>query len=270
LGYRFPIGLSDIAPLIIGKEVSKGETLTDWSFRPLKIKQIEYAAQDALILLPLYTELLRRLQEEGKEELCWLASNDLVQESLKVRDVRTDWLHWGLAEILSIKSQRVITRLLEWREDLSERKNKPSNYILPKASLIYLSKQHPTHVEQIQNRKINRIFLKKYGTNVVKIIREALQSTETFSIPSGADKERMDFLNLWVKVFAKKLSIAPKLLLPPTLIRFIVLEGITTLQGWRRKLCLEALQRVLEGSETIILQDGQLVLIELPATPVPE
>lgn len=270
LGYRFPMGLGDLAPLIIGKDVSKGETLTDWSFRPLKTKQIEYAAQDALILLPLYTELLRRLQEEGKEELCWLASDDLVLESLKTRDVRTDWCNWGLAEILSLKSQRVITGILEWREDLAERKNKPANYLLPKASLIYLAKQHPTHIGQIQNRKINRIFLKKYGSDVIKTIRTSLQSTEIFSIPSNTDKERIDFLNIWVKIFAKKLSIAPKLLLPPSLISSIVLEGISALQGWRKELCLEALERVLEGSETIVVQNGSLTLIELPKAPVSE
>ena len=99
-----------------------------------------------------------------------------------------------------------------------ERKNKPANYILPKASLIYLSRQHPTHVKQIQNRKINRIFLKKYGTDVVKIIKKSLLSEEVFSIPSGSDKEKMELLSLWTKLFGKQVAIAPKLLLPPKLI----------------------------------------------------
>ena len=155
LGYRFPIGLGDLVPLALeGEEVSKGETLTDWSVRPLKPRQIEYAAQDALILLKLYDVFLKRLQNDKKEDLCWLAGNDLVQLTLQPRYVRLDWVHWGLAETLSVKSQRVISALLEWREDISERKNKPANYILPKASLIYLSRQHPTHIRHIQNRKI--------------------------------------------------------------------------------------------------------------------
>ena len=260
LGYRFPIGLGHIALELTGKEVSKGETLTDWSIRPLTPKQIEYAAQDARILFSLYEALLKRLKEEKKEDLCWLASTELVLETLQFRYVREDWLHWGLAETLSIESQRVMSALLEWREDVSERKNKPANYILPKLSLIYLAKQHPTHIRQIQNRKINRIFLKKYGADVIKVIKTALESDECFSIPSPEDNEKIEFISLWAKLFGKQVSIAHKLLLPPKLIQVIVCNGLKEIDGWRKDICTEPLLRFLEGKESILFHKDELIL----------
>ena len=123
LGYHYPMGLDKLAKNIINADVSKGESLTDWAQRPLKPSQIQYAAQDARILIPLYKKQLLLLQESNKTELAWAASDELLSNSLKPRYSGADWLDWNVASSLDLPAQRILTRLLAWREDLGEKKN---------------------------------------------------------------------------------------------------------------------------------------------------
>ncbi len=61
LGYPQP-GLKTMAKLKLGIEIPKEEQDSNWMLRPLRESQLEYAARDAALLLP----LLRRLGEEAE------------------------------------------------------------------------------------------------------------------------------------------------------------------------------------------------------------
>ena len=61
LGYPQP-GLKTMARLKLGIEIPKEEQDSNWMLRPLRESQLDYAARDAALLLP----LLRRLAEEGE------------------------------------------------------------------------------------------------------------------------------------------------------------------------------------------------------------
>ncbi|HTL98100.1 MAG TPA: hypothetical protein VL181_04780, partial [Holophagaceae bacterium] len=60
LGYPQP-GLKTMSKLKLGIEIPKEEQDSNWMLRPLRESQLEYAARDAALLLP----LLRRLAEEA-------------------------------------------------------------------------------------------------------------------------------------------------------------------------------------------------------------
>ncbi len=64
LGYPQP-GLKTMARLKLGIEIPKEEQDSNWMLRPLRESQLEYAARDAALLLP----LLRRLGEEAEAKL---------------------------------------------------------------------------------------------------------------------------------------------------------------------------------------------------------
>ena len=64
LGYKYPLGLQTLCSRILDQDISKVETLTDWSKRPLDEEQIRYAADDARILFPLYNALIKEVREQ--------------------------------------------------------------------------------------------------------------------------------------------------------------------------------------------------------------
>lgn len=59
------VGLSKLVYDTLGKCLDKREQISDWERRPLRPKQVLYAAIDAFCLIQVYTELNRRLLDSG-------------------------------------------------------------------------------------------------------------------------------------------------------------------------------------------------------------
>lgn len=257
LGYKYPLSLQALCKNILNINVSKVETLTDWSKRPLEEDQIRYAAEDARILFPLYNALIQRVRERGIEDYMWQACAEMVEQQLLPPAVGLSWIHWGVAETLSLDAQRVLTALLEWREETALRKNQSPNYILPRSILLYLAKAHPTTVDKIQNRRVHPTFLQRHGKKVVKVIARALESSDEFLLPTPEQKERAEILRMWVNVYSKEVQIAQRLLLPRDTMEGITLHGVSVLQNWRRELMLKRLKAFLRGQEAMVLKNGK-------------
>ena len=61
-GHPAQVGYAELVRRLLGHELPKGQTRTDWSRRPLSIEQIEYALDDVRHLLPLREQLLGYLE----------------------------------------------------------------------------------------------------------------------------------------------------------------------------------------------------------------
>jgi ribonuclease D len=59
-------GLKDVVAELVGVEMDKHPQQTNWSQPELTQKQLDYAANDVLHLIPAYDSLQRMLQERGK------------------------------------------------------------------------------------------------------------------------------------------------------------------------------------------------------------
>src|SRR5207237_5901381 len=67
-GLAYPLGHAALVSRLLGVQLSKGETLTEWRNRPLTRAQIRYALDDVRYLLPLWQQLSTRLDELGRSE----------------------------------------------------------------------------------------------------------------------------------------------------------------------------------------------------------
>ncbi|QQS42839.1 MAG: hypothetical protein IPM63_07865 [Acidobacteriota bacterium] len=61
--------LADVASFFLGTEVDKAEQISDWTADTLSGSQIEYAAKDAAIVVPLRQKLAERLKADGLERV---------------------------------------------------------------------------------------------------------------------------------------------------------------------------------------------------------
>ena len=68
-----------LASELLGKEISKQETRSDWTRRPLSEAQCQYAKDDVLVLEPLYEILSEQLDKAGR--LDWMR-----EEMQSIRD----------------------------------------------------------------------------------------------------------------------------------------------------------------------------------------
>ena len=71
VGLNFPMGHGNLVYQLLGTQLSKAETLTEWRHRPLTPSQIQYAFDDVRFLLPLWKKLETQLTELGRRD--WAA-----------------------------------------------------------------------------------------------------------------------------------------------------------------------------------------------------
>ncbi len=64
--------LADAAQVFIATELDKTQQISDWSAPELSHSQVEYAAKDAAILIPLYEVMVERLKSDGLERVAAL------------------------------------------------------------------------------------------------------------------------------------------------------------------------------------------------------
>ncbi len=65
-GFPYPLGHGSLVNQVLGVQLRKGETLTEWRHRPLAPAQVRYAFDDVRYLLPLWQRLQARLSALGR------------------------------------------------------------------------------------------------------------------------------------------------------------------------------------------------------------
>src|SRR3981081_3489028 len=86
------IGYGELVRRLLGKELAKSHTRTDWSRRPLSSEQIEYALDDVRYLLPLKSNLEEQLERSGRR--AWLTEelHELADTRIIATDPADAWL----------------------------------------------------------------------------------------------------------------------------------------------------------------------------------
>jgi len=148
LNLGFSMGYSRLVQEVLGIELPKGETRSDWLPRPLSETQVSYAAEDAVHLAELFTALRPRLSDdkyawvlEDGAELVAALRREVEPESL-YRDVK---LAWKLAP----QQLAVLRELCAWREREARNRDVPRNRILKEHSLWPMAKSQPGNLSAL-------------------------------------------------------------------------------------------------------------------------
>jgi ribonuclease D len=144
-GLAYPLGHGPLVGQLLGVQLAKGETLTEWRNRPLTRAQIRYAFDDVRYLLPLWQRLSARLDELGRaewarEEFARLAVHATPEEpgaeTARWRKLR------GLGG-LDRRRLAVVRELYQWREETAARTNRPARTIVRDDLLVEIARRNP-------------------------------------------------------------------------------------------------------------------------------
>jgi ribonuclease D len=202
----------------LGITLDKHATRTDWLKRPLDAEQLRYAAEDVEHLPAVYQRLHARLAELGR--LDWLAEDcarmvaaagDMLdpQPQMKVRSL----------DRMTAPQQRLLWRLLRWRDAEAMARDRPKKWILDPAiatRVALLDKPDRAALEKavaLDGRPSPRLAQKIEEV----IARGPLPGEDAIAIitpPSEAEKNRQRDLKAQVDARAAELGIAPEILLP--------------------------------------------------------
>lgn len=260
LNIGFSMGYSRLVQAVLGIELPKGETRSDWLQRPLSEMQVRYAAEDAQHLAELYEALLPKLSDDKR---AWVLEDGAELVANLQRESDPEEAYREVKQAWRLKSQQlaVLKVLTAWRERQARARNQPRNRVLREASLWPLARTQPrdlvtlARIDEMHPRTV-----RQDGEALLAMIREAAATPEQdwpAALPEPLPLEVSGVLKKLRAVGqreAKALDIAPELMLRKKTLEALLKSGYPdgpyqlpdSLRGWRRERMGQALLDVLE------------------------
>ena len=236
----------------------------DWSIRPLPEEMIEYAVRDVRYLEPLAAALQKELKKKGRfswvEEECYHLS--------RVRPPPENsaplYLKFKGAGRLDPRSLAVLEELLQVRDQMAERKDKPLFRILRNETLKKIALMKTADIEFIKHQKIlSRKQVAMYGRAIEKAANRALSLSESLlpvyphsppTVQKPKVRKRIRTLKTWRDKKAKDLGLEPGFIVNKALIISLAekqpkndeeLSQIPNIRNWQRQTFGEELLELL-------------------------
>lgn len=241
------MGYQKLVAHLLGVELDKGETRSDWLRRPLSESQRHYAAADVLHLPALHDALLERLGARGMLEWCHEDCARLAAQS-QTDDPQPHLAFTALWQAPP-PAQARLRRLLRWREALARRIDRPRLWVLDNATASALAIQPPDRSEALieQVRGQRSLPRRELPALLAVLADESMDAGEACPpIPGplrGEAQRRFDALRSAVAKRADELGLPAALLAPRRLLEAQVRgEPVAEWRGWRGEVLAEALQ----------------------------
>jgi len=180
-GYSDQIGYANLVREMLGVDLPKTQTRTNWKRRPLSRKQLEYAADDVIYLGQLYEKLMIELEEHKQlpllEEQCLALNNPRLYEP----DPAMMWKKIKIREVKNFSgaSLAVFRQLAAWREITARNENRPRKWIIKDHAIVNIARELPEDREALSGLEgMDAKILNKYGDVLLKMVnagREAFR-----------------------------------------------------------------------------------------------
>lgn len=265
IGFGYPIGYGKLLQQLLGISISKAESYTDWTNRPLTQSQIDYALDDVKHLLELHDTIEQRLKEMGRHRWVEDECKRYDEEEYYLRDRSQDFLRIKGASSLNRRNLAVLKALSDWRHRQAAQVNRPLRSIIPDNIMIEFAKRPPKSLADIERiRGIRPDQLKHYGTGLLDAAKQGVNTPENEwpQWPSGriSTKQEVmtaDFLYMILKIVTFELDLAPELVATRGALEGLVrLHGkidlanneFQILKGWRHEIMGKHILDILSGA----------------------
>ena len=151
------IGYSNLVEKFCEIKLSKKYQVSDWSRRPLKDKQIEYAGLDVEYLPLLYKKLDTKIRVKRKVKK-YKAEIEKLKDIVEIYNPKNSYKKINIRKKNIIKSRLRI--LSEWRELSAQKLNIPRNWIISDKTILLASKKD-FKIEKLLKNKKNKNFDQK-------------------------------------------------------------------------------------------------------------
>jgi len=270
LGLGHQIGFANLVQHLVGKNLSKGQQMTNWERRPLTEAQIGYALDDVIYLRPVYKQIRQEL--EKKKRLHWLEEEEKRLADSISQQVNEDKLWRGIRS--RDKSPRTLTALKElavWRDALARKLDRPRSMLIKDDGLATLARARPMTTEELANlRGIPHDLAHKYGDELLGIFAavNALPKEALVRLPNKAPANEVDsavssLAALFLKHIAAEANVTPNLIASSDELEAFLQGAPSPLAGgWRYDLVGAELQKLKDGKIALALKDGKMVFID--------
>jgi len=256
LGFGAQTGYAALVRELLGVELDKAHTRSDWERRPLSPAQLKYAAEDVSWLARIYPVLLDRLTASGRLEWLHEEAVALTDKTAYDMDPAFAWQRIRGAQRLAGPSFSVLCALAEWRDRTAKSENLPRNWLLRDAALLAIASNPPRDKGDLENvADLHPSTLRRHGNNIIPLVKEALQNQapaqNNQAPPTPEQKQLIGSLQKKLHDIAERENIDTTLIAPrKELVRLVMGEDdLSIMRGWRYQVAGRQLESMLSRPE---------------------
>jgi ribonuclease D len=240
-GLGHGVGYQRLVADLLGVQLEKSQTRSNWLARPLSEGQLGYAAADVAHLSLLHDALVERLDRRGT--LAWCLDECDRIARIGADDAPPANPHWEFRNAFRwpLERQARLKRLLDWREGIARRFDKPRTWILDNPAVAGLVSEPPASLADLEQRMTGQRSLPRRERPALFELLHLPMSPEALAIAPipeplrGEDERRVDTLRDRVAARAAELDLPPALLAPRRLLEAMVRGQLPSeLDGWRK------------------------------------
>lgn len=261
-GYGFSLGYANLVNAVLGVQLPKDETRSNWLQRPLTEAQQRYAALDVEYLHQLTLVLKRQLAELGREAWVVEESGQLCAAFVEGQKIANASHRFRGAWRLNQRQLAALMELAAWRDTTAQMENRVRSHIVRDNSLFAIAELLPSHVSQL--RKVPEMpekIIRRYGERLIEMVRlvQTLPETDLPHClprpPGTAQQNLISRMREQLTEVGREVKIAPEFLARRKDLEFILRarqEGASddavfppSFDGWRAGIVKPCLRKVL-------------------------
>lgn len=174
------VGYSQAVNEILGVALDKGESQSNWLARPLTPEQELYAINDVRYLLILHQAVVQALNARQILDYANEDSTLYAKELYNTQHLDDDKLYLDhITPTYTRQQLAVLQALTMWRESLARAVNEPRSFIIGKQPLREITESLPTNMKDLARTTLNRSVLRRYGSEIIRVIKEAKDLPQT-------------------------------------------------------------------------------------------
>jgi ribonuclease D len=274
IGFGNQEGYESLVRKVLRVKLAGGEGFTRWDRRPLTAKQLEYAGDDARLLLALGDELGSRLAE--RRRLDW--AREECRELERASDERDPGrIYERLPRLgrLSERGRAIARELVEWREETARSMDRPVGFVLPDQALTELARRAPSDREGLdQIRGLPQQTLHRRGDRLLEAIERGRRRNAPPPPPEPpardpADAPLVSLAQALVRHRSMESGVAVELIATQSELSALVsalrhggdADRPRVAHGWRRELVGDELRELVAGRRSLSVDaDGRLLV----------
>ena len=275
VGYGDQISYAKLVAKVTGVQLSKLETLTDWTARPLTKAQIDYSLEDVRYLPEIRRHLGERLETLGRAgwevEECRRLESEQTYKTPPPREYYKRLKTGGLNGV----SLGVLREVAAWREESARSRNVPRGWVIRDQSVLEIARRRPTTIKSLkQIRSLKPHQIGKDGESLVAAVRrgekdpveDPPRDKARSKIPAEIDSIAR-LLEAWLYARTADAEIAPSMLATRGDLKSLAaghfrdeIPELSLLDGWRRELVGQDLLDILDGKQSLRIDGGKRIV----------
>ncbi len=170
-GYALHTSYLNLVQDIMGVELDKGLSRSDWLARPLTDAQLQYAVEDIAYLDEFKSVLTKTFTAKGLDGLFQVLMEQMINQLGEDHHAEKLFQKLVKSEHLNHREAKKLWLILNWRDEVARARNKPRNWILKPDQIIAIVRKVNGFGDLFQ-LGLHPKFVKLNGDDLLKVLHD--------------------------------------------------------------------------------------------------